>query len=146
MLRRMAVFDVLVNNADRKGNHVLAWPADNERCHLMGAPNRHLLSRHCGRERPPAGPGSPRKPTACSRAFRVPGRLWQPMRSLRPTAMLRSNPTAPKTMPRSPMVARAGKTAAPLASLPALGVVFGDIGTSPPYALSTSRAQGPARP
>ena len=36
------------------------------------------------------------------------------------------------------MVARAGKTAAPLASLAALGVVFGDIGTSPLYALSTS--------
>ena len=35
------------------------------------------------------------------------------------------------------MVARAGKTAAPLASLAALGVVFG-VGTSPLYALSTS--------
>lgn len=36
------------------------------------------------------------------------------------------------------MVARAGTTAAPLASLAALGVVFGGIGTSPLYALSTS--------
>lgn len=25
-LRRMAVFDILVNNADRKGDHVLAMP------------------------------------------------------------------------------------------------------------------------
>ena len=36
------------------------------------------------------------------------------------------------------MVARATKSAAPLASLAALGVVFGDIGTSPLYALGTT--------
>lgn len=44
----------------------------------------------------------------------------------------------PKDNAEEPMVARATKTAAPLAALAALGIVFGDIGTSPLYALSTT--------